>query len=68
MVRTERYAYIEWTTGEKELYDLTTDPYQLDNVYGSATQTLKEELSTRLNALKNCKKTECKTEEDKSIP
>jgi arylsulfatase A-like enzyme len=25
------YKYIEWPDGEKELYDLATDPYELDN-------------------------------------
>ena len=34
-VRTDRYTYVVWTeTGEKELYDRKTDPYQLDNVAG----------------------------------
>ncbi len=25
------YKYIEWPDGEKELYDLETDPYELNN-------------------------------------
>ena len=34
-VRTDRYTYVVWTeTGEEELYDRATDPYQLDNVAG----------------------------------
>lgn len=31
-VRTETFAYIELVTGERELYDLAADPYQLTNV------------------------------------
>jgi N-acetylglucosamine-6-sulfatase len=31
-VRTETYTYIELATGERELYDLANDPYQLTNV------------------------------------
>jgi arylsulfatase A-like enzyme len=31
-VRTKRYAYIELSTGERELYDLRRDRYQLTNV------------------------------------
>lgn len=30
-VRAEGYSYVEYDTGEKELYDLALDPYQLDN-------------------------------------
>ena len=34
-VRTDRYTYVVWTeTGEHELYDRQTDPYQLQNVAG----------------------------------
>jgi N-acetylglucosamine-6-sulfatase len=37
-VRTSRYMYAETTvTGEKELYDLRADPYELTNVAGSRT-------------------------------
>jgi N-acetylglucosamine-6-sulfatase len=30
-VRNERYKYVEYSTGEEELYDLSADPYELDN-------------------------------------
>jgi N-acetylglucosamine-6-sulfatase len=32
LVRTQRFAYVELVTGERELYDLQRDPYQLWNV------------------------------------
>lgn len=31
-VRTDRYVYVVYRTGEAELYDLTADPYQLTNL------------------------------------
>lgn len=31
-VRTSRYAYVEYETGETELYDLVEDPDQLENI------------------------------------
>jgi arylsulfatase A-like enzyme len=31
-VRAHRYAYVQYRTGEEELYDLNIDPYELDNV------------------------------------
>ncbi len=30
-IRLGRYKYIEWPDGEKELYDLAKDPYELNN-------------------------------------
>ncbi len=29
-----RWRYVEWDTGERELYDLTADPWELTNVAG----------------------------------
>jgi len=31
-VRSERWMYVSYTTGEEELYDLRADPYELENV------------------------------------
>lgn len=33
-VRTIRYLYVSYETGEQELYDLSVDPYELSNVAG----------------------------------
>jgi N-acetylglucosamine-6-sulfatase len=33
-IRDERWTYIESSTGERELYDRSTDPYETVNVYG----------------------------------
>jgi N-acetylglucosamine-6-sulfatase len=53
-VRTARYSYVEYETGEKELYDLNADPTELTNIYNNASQRLRSDLQTRLNALKQC--------------
>ena len=31
-IRLGPYTYIEWPSGEKELYDITKDPYELNNI------------------------------------
>ncbi len=31
-IRLGRYKYIAWPSGEKELYDITRDPYELNNI------------------------------------
>ena len=33
-VRTQRYVYAEYPNGEKELYDLAADPFQLTSLHG----------------------------------
>ena len=38
-VRTSRYVYSELFTGERELYDLQNDPYELNNVYSDPAYT-----------------------------
>jgi arylsulfatase A-like enzyme len=49
-LRTRRWAYVELATGERELYDLRRDPYQLVNVaadpaYGAEVQQLSAALA-----------------------
>jgi N-acetylglucosamine-6-sulfatase len=53
-VRTAQYNYVEYETGEKELYDLSADPTELTNIYPSASPTLRSNLKARLDALKQC--------------
>ena len=66
-VRTETHKYVEYDTGDKELYDLETDPYELDNIYETADSSLVADLETRLNALRSCTGEEgCREAEDGS--
>ena len=54
-LRTERYAYIRYGTGEEELYDLQTDPYEMTNLLfhntDPAIDALHATLLTRLKQL-----------------
>jgi arylsulfatase A-like enzyme len=50
-VRTEHEVYVEYRSGPRELYDLRTDPYQLQNVYPTADPGHIAELSQRLAEL-----------------
>jgi len=49
-VRTDRYLYARYATGERELYDLRSDPYELTNV-ANEDATLSSELQGDLDAL-----------------
>ncbi len=52
-IRTPRYRYIELFTGEKELYDLSTDPFEVTNLAGRASHsTIQASLKTQLQRLK----------------
>ena len=63
-VRTATHKYVEYDNGEKELYDLTNDPYELENVYEGADPALVEDLKTKLEALKSCSEAGCREAED----
>jgi arylsulfatase A-like enzyme len=59
-LRSARRLYVEYATGEKELYDLPEDPFQLDNVYGKTDKALREQLAQRLARLKDCRGAPCR--------
>ena len=50
-LRTEHELYVEYRSGPRELYDLVSDPYQLQNVYAMADPAHIAELSQRLAQL-----------------
>ena len=67
-LRTDRYTYVEYDNGSRELYDLLVDPYQLNNSYATAPASLKAALHTRLVALKGCQAATCRSAESVAIP
>jgi arylsulfatase A-like enzyme len=51
-VRTKRYSYARWLTGDEVLYDLVDDPLQMHNLANSGQATaLQSELETTLGNL-----------------
>ena len=60
-VRTPRYAYFVLNTGEKELYDLHTDPDELHNLAGNpAHASVEAGLAARLGKLEHCSGPTCR--------
>ena len=54
-IRTERYMYAEHDTGEKELYDLQKDPFELQSRHHDpAYASVKAQLAARLHQLQDC--------------
>ncbi|SQD99415.1 Sulfatase [Parafrankia sp. Ea1.12] len=71
-LRTERYTYVRWydtdrtEVHERELYDLSTDPYQLTNLLATPAghqqnAELVAELDTRLDELAVCSGASCRS-------
>jgi N-acetylglucosamine-6-sulfatase len=65
-VRTETDKYVEYENGEKELYDLEADPYELENIIDGADPSLVDDLKARLEALRSCTGDACREAEDAS--
>jgi N-acetylglucosamine-6-sulfatase len=68
-IRTSRWKYVEWANGDRELYDLLADPFELTNLFfvkgdTSAVPTLK----TRLHQLMTCEGAQCATLENLPVP
>jgi N-acetylglucosamine-6-sulfatase len=63
-VRTQRYLYVEYAAGERELYDLRKDPYELHSLHDSADPALISKLDARLDALRDCAGEGCRAAED----
>jgi N-acetylglucosamine-6-sulfatase len=63
-LRTEDHLYVEYETGESELYDLRKDPYELNNVYEDTDLDHLWRLEGWLEALRDCVGEECRTVED----
>ena len=61
-IRTERYMYAEHGTGEKELYDLKNDPFELRSRHNApAYASVRAQLAARLQELRTCAGPSCRT-------
>ncbi|MBW3633162.1 MAG: sulfatase [Chloroflexi bacterium] len=63
-LRTEQYLYVEYANGERELYDMPADPYQLQNLAATADPALLADLAARLDQLRVCAGADCRSAED----
>jgi arylsulfatase A-like enzyme len=58
-VRTATHVYVEYPTGEKELYDLAADPHQLENIAATAPAEQLDALAALLEHLNGCAGASC---------
>jgi arylsulfatase A-like enzyme len=59
-VRTDRYTYVEFVTGERQLYDLRADPDQLRNIVATADPEVVQDLAQQLASLRTCEARSCR--------
>jgi len=67
-VSTGRYTYVEYATGETELYDHTTDPDELTNIAATADAALRAQLSTLVHGMHGCSGAACRAAEEVAAP
>jgi hypothetical protein len=63
-IRTSEWTYVEYGNGERELYDLLRDPFQVQNHIAKADPALVSTLSGRLAELASCAGSACRMLED----
>jgi N-acetylglucosamine-6-sulfatase len=60
-IRTLHYKYAEYANGDRELYDLRKDPYELQSEHANAAyDALKASLAARLHVLVSCAGATCR--------
>jgi hypothetical protein len=59
-LRTESFKYVEYGTGEREIYDLRNDPDELLNLRDRVPLAWLAQLSQRVKALGSCKGETCR--------
>jgi hypothetical protein len=58
---TQRYMYAEYASGDKELYDLTRDPFELQNIQGEAAYgRARAALTGDVARMRNCSGGACR--------
>jgi arylsulfatase A-like enzyme len=61
-IHTQRYVWVEYETGEFELYDLRRDPFQLQSRHNDPGYAdVRQRLTARLAALRSCAGASCRT-------
>lgn len=62
-VITKDHTYVNYETGEKELYDHKADPFQINSIHETADPELTSSLEERMEALKTCAVEACREAE-----
>lgn len=67
-LRTSSCTYVKYSNGESELYNLTQDPDQLQNLATTVEPDLIQKFAQRLRQLRLCRGESCRVSEAKPLP
>jgi N-acetylglucosamine-6-sulfatase len=67
-VRTAKYTYVEYETGDKALYDHDADPAQVKNIAASAPASLLSQLAGLVHNMHGCQSAACRSAEQVAAP
>jgi N-acetylglucosamine-6-sulfatase len=66
-LRGDDLLYVEYSDGQRELYDLAKDPFELTNIVDDADPDTLEQLSVTLESLSSCKAATCRAIRDLGV-
>ncbi|MEU0520518.1 sulfatase [Streptosporangium sp. NPDC006007] len=67
-MRTARYTFVRYSTGEYQLYDVFTDPYQLSNLAARVSPAVIAQFNQQLDALVACSGPTCRSADSVQPP
>ena len=67
-LRTIDQIYVEYVSGARELYDLRSDPYEIENAIATPDAGLLTQWTQRLGELASCAAVNCHSLEDTPLP
>lgn len=67
-LRSEQWLYVEYVTGERELYNRYTDPDEMRNVISKEDPSVIAQLSAQLSALRLCTGPTCRVADSMPVP
>jgi hypothetical protein len=67
-VRTAKYTYVEYNTGDKALYDHGADPDQTNNLAATVSPDVLTQLAGAVHAMHGCSGAACRSAEQIAVP
>ncbi len=67
-IRTPDYLFVVYRDGEREMYDVKADPFEMNNIANSADPRLVAALYSQLQAVKSCAGDTCRTADAIPLP
>ena len=67
-LRTAHCTYVEYDNGDRELYNIKQDPYQLENLAPTAKSETLDQYSQNLAQLRNCHGKNCRHLDVRPVP